>query len=133
VTGTNGKTSTTHFLAKALGAAQSPVALASTLGLYFDDADAGVPMTYAGMLELIRRVRDAGGRFAALEVTSEVLALGFAQAFPFRAAGFTNLTRDHLDAHGSAEHYFASKAQLFRALPEGGVAVSSMAPTTSRI
>jgi UDP-N-acetylmuramoyl-L-alanyl-D-glutamate--2,6-diaminopimelate ligase len=36
---------------------------------------------------------------------------------------FTNLTHDHLDAHGSPEHYFASKAQLFHSLPAGGIAV----------
>lgn len=123
ITGTNGKTSTTHFLASALAAVASPVAVATTLGLFLDEAPLDLPRTHAGLLEVLSRARGAGGRFSALEVTSEVLARGFADRFPFRAAGFTNLSRDHLDAHGSVEHYFASKAQLFRALPVQGVAV----------
>jgi UDP-N-acetylmuramoyl-L-alanyl-D-glutamate--2,6-diaminopimelate ligase len=123
VTGTNGKTSTTHFLASALGALARPVGVITTIGMFLDETRVNAPRSYAGMLDVLSQAKAAGGRFAALEVTSEVLARGFAQAFPFRAAAFTNLTRDHFDAHGSAEHYFASKAQLFRALPAGGVAV----------
>jgi UDP-N-acetylmuramoyl-L-alanyl-D-glutamate--2,6-diaminopimelate ligase len=123
VTGTNGKTSTSHFLASALGALARPVAAITTIGMFLDETRVQAPRSYAGMLDVLSRARAAGGRFAALEVTSEVLARGFAQAFPFRAAAFTNLTRDHFDAHGSAEHYFASKAQLFKTLPPGGVAV----------
>ncbi len=123
ITGTNGKTSTTHFLASALGVAAAPVAVATTLGLFLDETPLDLPRTHGGLLEALSRARAAGGRFAALEVTSEVLARGLADRFPFRAAGFTNLSRDHLDAHGSVEHYFASKAQLFRALPAHGVAV----------
>src|SRR5712691_123863 len=56
-------------------------------------------------------------------MTSEALALGFAKAWPCQIGVFTNLTRDHLDSHGSAEHYLASKAQLFMQLPQGGAAV----------
>jgi len=71
----------------------------------------------------MRACLDRGGRFAAAEMTSEALALGFAKAWPCQVAVFTNLTRDHLDSHGSAEHYLASKAQLFMQLPAGGTAV----------
>jgi UDP-N-acetylmuramoyl-L-alanyl-D-glutamate--2,6-diaminopimelate ligase len=71
----------------------------------------------------MRAGRDRGATHAAAEYTSEALARGFAQAWPCRIAVFTNLTRDHLDAHGSAEHYLASKAQLFLHLQSGGVAV----------
>jgi UDP-N-acetylmuramoyl-L-alanyl-D-glutamate--2,6-diaminopimelate ligase len=70
---------------------------------------------------------ERGGRHAAVELTSEALAQGFARAWPCRVGVFTNLTHDHLDAHGSAEHYLASKAQLFVALPPGGVAVLNAA------
>src|SRR5262245_62675531 len=66
---------------------------------------------------------DRGGRAAAIELTSEALAFGFATAWPVRVGVFTNLTHDHLDAHGSPEHYLASKAQLFVHLPAGGAAV----------
>jgi UDP-N-acetylmuramoyl-L-alanyl-D-glutamate--2,6-diaminopimelate ligase len=66
---------------------------------------------------------DRGGRFAAIELTSEALARGFVRAWPCHVGVFTNLTHDHLDAHGSPEHYLASKAQLFVSLPPGGTAV----------
>lgn len=123
ITGTNGKTSTTTFVAAALGAIARPVASYTTLGAHLDAEPVEVAPTYQGVLDIVRRALERGGRFAALEVTSEVLALGFARRWPFRAAVFTNLTHDHLDAHGSFEHYFASKAQLFNALPNDGVAV----------
>jgi UDP-N-acetylmuramoyl-L-alanyl-D-glutamate--2,6-diaminopimelate ligase len=67
--------------------------------------------------------RARGGRLAAIELTSEALARGFAQSWPCRVGVFTNLTHDHLDAHGSAEHYLASKAQLFVTLAAGDTAV----------
>jgi UDP-N-acetylmuramoyl-L-alanyl-D-glutamate--2,6-diaminopimelate ligase len=82
-----------------------------------------VPKTHTGVLRLLDRCRKAGGRYAVLEITSEVLARGFARALPLFAGVFTNLTHDHLDAHKSPEHYFASKAQLFVHLAAGGVAV----------
>ena len=71
----------------------------------------------------MRRCVDEGGRFAAVELTSEALVRGFGKAWPVEVGVFTNLTLDHLDAHGSPEHYLASKAQLFMHLPSGGAAV----------
>ena len=123
VTGTNGKTSTTAFVAAALGEASRPVARTSTIGCYLDDTLLDLPKTADSVLETLRRCHGAGGRMVVFEVTSEVLARGFARAFPVQIGVFTNLTHDHLDAHGSPEHYLASKAQLFMALPEGGTAV----------
>lgn len=123
VTGTNGKTSTTALLAALLGTLARPVARVTTVGAFLDDERLEVPGHYAGFLETMQRCLAAGGRYAALELTSEALALGFAKAWPCRAAVFTNLSLDHSDAHGSAEHYLASKAQLFMALPARGVAV----------
>ena len=86
-----------------------------------------VEKTYAGFLAAMHACFERGGRHAAIELTSEALAAGFARAWPCRVGVFTNLTHDHLDAHGSAEHYLASKAQLFVALPPGGVAVLNAA------
>jgi UDP-N-acetylmuramoyl-L-alanyl-D-glutamate--2,6-diaminopimelate ligase len=123
VTGTNGKTSTTHFLAAALASITRPALEVTTLGAALDGAELDVPKSYQGVLAAVRTALDRGARFAALEVTSEVLARGLAQRWPFSAGVFTNLTHDHLDAHGSAEHYFASKAQLFHSLSAGGIAV----------
>ena len=123
VTGTNGKTSTTGMVAALLGLLARPVARVTTLGCFLDDEKLEVPAHYAGFLLTMERCRDAGGRFAALELTSEALELGFAKSWPCRVAAFTNLSLDHSDAHGSAEHYLASKAQLFMSLPAGGTAV----------
>ena len=123
VTGTNGKTSTTGMVAALLGLVARPVARVTTLGCFVDDERLALADHYAGFLATMQRCLDAGGRYAALELTSEALALGFAAAWPCRVAAFTNLSLDHSDAHGSPEHYLASKAQLFMALPAGGCAV----------
>ncbi len=123
VTGTNGKTSTTGMVAALLGLLARPVARSTTLGCFLDDELLDVPPHYAGFLTMMERCVAAGGRFAALELTSEALAMGFAKAWPCKLAAFTNLSLDHSDAHGTAEHYLAAKAQLFMSLPPGGTAV----------
>ncbi len=123
VTGTNGKTSTTHWIGAALARIQRPVALATTLGSFLDDTPVDVPKTWGGFLTTMRACLDGGGHFAALEMTSEALARGFAKSWPVQVAVFTNLTHDHLDAHGSPEHYLASKAQLFVHLEPGTSAI----------
>ena len=123
VTGTNGKTSTTRWIAAALARIASPVAQATTLGSFLDDAPLDVPKTWDGFVETMRECKERGGRFASIELTSEALARGFAKAWPCKVGVFTNLTHDHLDAHGTPEHYLASKAQLFVHLLAGGTAV----------
>jgi UDP-N-acetylmuramoyl-L-alanyl-D-glutamate--2,6-diaminopimelate ligase len=123
VTGTNGKTSTTTMVAALLGELSRPVARATTLGNFLDDERVEGPPHYAGFEVMMQRCSAAGGRDAALELTSEALALGFAKAWPCQVGAFTNLTLDHSDAHGSPEHYLASKAQLFMSLPPDGAAV----------
>ena len=123
VTGTNGKTTTTTWIARALAALATPVACATTVGHFLGDDFVEEPTDYASFLRLMQKCVDRGGAFAALEMTSEALAAGFARAWPCEVGVFTNLTHDHLDAHGSPEHYLASKAQLFRALPRHGAAV----------
>ena len=124
VTGTNGKTTTTAWIAAALRAGTgAPVVRATTVGVFVDDELLDVPPTYDGFLAAMRAGLARGGRAAAIELTSEALAFGFATAWPVRTGVFTNLTHDHLDAHGSPEHYLASKAQLFVHLPEGGAAI----------
>ena len=123
VTGTNGKTSTTALVAALLSVLAEPVARVTTVGSFLADERLDVPGHYDGFLETMRRCVAAGGKYAAVEFTSEALAAGFAKAWPCCAAVFTNLSLDHLDAHGSPEHYLASKAQLFMALQPGTCAV----------
>jgi len=133
VTGTNGKTSTTRWTAACLARLARPVAQTTTLGSFLDDAPFEATRDFDGFLATMRAGLDAGGRFAAIEVTSEALARGFARAWPCQVGVFTNLTHDHLDAHGSPEHYLASKAQLFVGLPEGGCAVLNAADPASEL
>ncbi|MBX3227631.1 MAG: UDP-N-acetylmuramyl-tripeptide synthetase [Labilithrix sp.] len=123
VTGTNGKTTTTAWVAAALRTLSTPVARATTVGFFLDDVPLEIEKSYDGFLKGMRACVDRGGTHAATELTSEALARGFARAWPCRVGVFTNLTHDHLDAHGSPEHYLASKAQLFVSLPPGGTAV----------
>ena len=133
VTGTNGKTSTTRWTAACLGRVARPVAQTTTLGSYLDDAPYPTTKDFDGFLATMRAALDAGGRFASVELTSEALARGFARAWPSRVGVFTNLTHDHLDAHGSPEHYLASKAQLFVTLPPGGTAVLNACDSSSEL
>lgn len=133
VTGTNGKTSTTRWTAACLAPLARPVAQTTTLGSFLDDEPFEATRDFAGFLATMRAAVDRGGRFACIELTSEALARGFARAWPCRIGVFTNLTHDHLDAHGSPEHYLASKAQLFVQLPPGGAAVLNACDASSEL
>ena len=106
-----------------LGTPAAPCSYTTTLGTYLGAQRLDLPHSYGGMLDGMRACLAAGGRHAVLEITSETLARGFCQLWPCDVGVFTNLTHDHLDAHGSFEHYFASKAQLFHSLPSGAHAV----------
>jgi len=123
VTGTNGKTTTTTYVAAALSVLSRPVARVTTVGFFVGDEQLELTGSYAAFLQTLAGARSRGGRHAAIELSSEALGLGFSLAWPCRVGVFTNLTRDHLDRHGSAEHYLASKAQLFVHLPANGAAV----------
>jgi UDP-N-acetylmuramoyl-L-alanyl-D-glutamate--2,6-diaminopimelate ligase len=132
ITGTNGKTTTTVWVAAALRAlaqteGSGPVARATTVGFFLDDEEVAVVPTYEGFVAAMQSCSGRGGRHAAIELTSEALARGFTRSWPCQVGVFTNLSHDHLDAHGSAEHYLASKAQLFVTLPPGGTAVLNAA------
>jgi UDP-N-acetylmuramoyl-L-alanyl-D-glutamate--2,6-diaminopimelate ligase len=101
----------------------APVLCVTTVGSFLGPEKLDVEPDYEGFIESMKRALDVGATTAALECTSEALAAGFAQAWPISMGVFTNLTRDHLDSHGSPEHYLASKAQLFVHLPPGGAAI----------
>ncbi len=131
VTGTNGKTTTTSWIAAALTAPGAPVVRATTLGFFLDDEPLAHEKSYDGFLAAMREGLDRGARFACIELTSEALAQGFARAWPCAVGVFTNLSHDHLDAHGTPEHYLASKAQLFVSLPPGATAVLNACDETA--
>jgi len=112
VTGTNGKTSTVSMVAAIVAAAGEPHARLTTVGAWVNDVRIEGAKS-AQFLGTVERAVAAGVRTLALETTSKSLAGGLAQRWPAHVAIFTNLTRDHLDMHGTPEAYLASKAQLF--------------------
>jgi len=116
VTGTNGKTTTTHLLRSIHDAAGVPCAVIGTLGGSFGDRRWPLENTTPLALDLHRilaEMRDAGARAVAMEVSSHALALGRVDDVAFAAAALTNVTRDHLDFHGTLAHYVAAKRRLF--------------------
>jgi UDP-N-acetylmuramoyl-L-alanyl-D-glutamate--2,6-diaminopimelate ligase len=116
VTGTNGKTSCSQWIAQALGAIGRPAAVIGTLGSGFPGALEPAANTTPDPVSLHARLRElhqAGARAIAMEVSSHGIEQGRVNGVAFDTALFTNLTRDHLDYHGSMEAYGAAKARLF--------------------
>jgi len=127
VTGTNGKSSTTALLAAALASDGAPVLAATTLGYSLAGRPLPAPTSWRDFLELCALAARQGCARAAVELTSQALARGHARRWRFDHAIFTNLSEDHLSAHGSWEHYLASKAQLFINLGPGRSAILNAA------
>ncbi len=116
VTGTNGKTSCSQWVAAALGAYGARAAVIGTLGAGFDGRSVELGNTTPDALELHRLLaefRDEGAKAVAMEVSSHGLVQGRVNGVHFDCALFTNLTHDHLDYHGSMQAYAAAKARLF--------------------
>lgn len=132
ITGTNGKTSTTLMLVSMLRAAGLPTCFETTLG-GGTQLDTLESTTREPFVERVRAAHAEGVRHLAVEVTSEALARGWSKRWRFDLGVFTNLSRDHLDAHGSFEHYLASKAQLFVHLGPGRTAVLNAADPSSHL
>jgi UDP-N-acetylmuramoyl-L-alanyl-D-glutamate--2,6-diaminopimelate ligase len=116
VTGTNGKTSTVQLLAQALACLGHRAATIGTLGagLHGDLHEGERTTPDAIQVQgLLASFREQGATHVAMEVSSHALEQGRVGAVDFELAAFTNLTRDHLDYHGSMQAYGAAKAKLF--------------------
>lgn len=116
VTGTNGKTSIVQLLATALHALGARAATIGTLGAGLVGALAAGERTTPDAVSvqgLLAQFREAGASHVAMEVSSHALEQGRVNAVDFEIAVFTNLTRDHLDYHGTMAAYGAAKAKLF--------------------
>ena len=116
VTGTNGKTSCTQWIAQAFNQLQRPCVVTGTLGNGYPDALEAGANTTPDAAWLHGRLNDwyrGGARVAALEVSSHGLEQGRLAGVEFDVAMFTNLTRDHLDYHGTMANYQRAKAKLF--------------------
>ncbi|MBM0107507.1 UDP-N-acetylmuramoyl-L-alanyl-D-glutamate--2,6-diaminopimelate ligase [Steroidobacter sp. S1-65] len=117
VTGTNGKTTTAHVIADALQRLNVTSAYAGTLGYGRVGALRGGTLTTPDCITVQRQLaelRDEGVRCLGMEVSSHALDQGRVYGVRFDTAVFTNLTRDHLDYHGTLEEYGEAKAHLFR-------------------
>ena len=125
ITGTNGKTSCSQWIAAALGSLGTRCAIIGTLGTGLPGQLVHTGFTTPDAPQLQRslaQLRDAGAQAVAMEVSSHALHQGRANGTAFDIAVFTNLTQDHLDYHGTFEAYEAAKARLF-AWPELRAAV----------
>ncbi len=118
VTGTNGKTSTVEFLRQVMSET-GPAASLGTLGVIAPGHAGGAGLTTPDPVALaatLAALAVEGVRFAAVEASSHGLSQFRLDGVQLRAAGFSNLTRDHLDYHGTTAAYRAAKLRLFGAL-----------------
>ena len=116
VTGTNGKTTTSHLIEYFLQQAKQSTALFGTLYTrwqgYHQTATHTTPFAVELQSQLAKAV-EAGNQFAVMEVSSHALVQGRVKGCGFEVGVFTNLTQDHLDYHQDMEDYFQAKALLF--------------------
>lgn len=116
VTGTNGKTTTTHMLRSIFIDAGKRVGVIGTLGTYLEAEHllgARTTPESTDLYETLALMVERGITHVFLEVSSHALELHRVTGIKFDVAVFTNLTQDHLDFHGSMGKYFAAKARLF--------------------
>ncbi len=130
VTGTSGKSTTVSMLRHLLDNQEARAASVGTLGVLVGSEGnpfpGGAGLTTPGGVELQRLLRalvDGGVRSVAMEVSSHALDQGRVEGIEFAAGVFTNLSRDHLDYHGTMEKYLEAKARLISHLSPTGTAV----------
>src|SRR5271165_1202332 len=120
VTGTNGKTTTTYLIDSVLRHAGKTTALIGTIESRLGAQVLSAVNTTPESLDLFRifhQLESIGGTHVTMEVSSHALALERVHGIHFHTAVFTNLTRDHLDFHGTMEAYFEAKRRLFSHAP----------------
>src|SRR5262249_27415005 len=128
VTGTDGKTTVTRMIEAVLAQNGMPTGVIGGIDHHFEThtwPEAGTTPPPGVLQERLAQFADLGARAVAMEVTSHALSQSRAKSVPWDVAVFTNLTRDHLDYHGTPEAYFAAKETLFTEL----LASSPKSPT----
>ncbi len=116
ITGTSGKTTTAYLVESGLRAAGRTAGLIGTIGIRIDGADIPSALTTPeapALQAMLAAMAEKSVDTVVMEVSSHALALGRVDGTGFAAAGFTNLSRDHLDFHPSMADYFEAKAMLF--------------------
>ena len=126
ITGTDGKTTTAWLIRHILTSADSETALFSTVGVFIGGEERPPKLTTAEAPDLqrdLRRAVDGGTEAAVIECSSHGLHFDRITGTEFDVGVYTNLSHDHLDLHGDAESYFATKRRLFDMVKPGGAAV----------
>ena len=119
ITGTNGKTTTSYLVEALLRTRGGPTGVIGTVRYVVGGETLPARQTTPEALELqamLARMRTAGVRGVAMEVSSHALALARVDSIDFDVAVFTNLTQDHLDFHGTLDEYGKAKRRLFELL-----------------
>ena len=138
VTGTNGKTTTTHLIHAILSAAGHRSAVIGTVGVVAPEGP--LPWHFStsttpeapDLQRLLRDLRSRAVEDVVIEVTSHALELSRVACCRFQAAVFTNLTQDHLDFHGDLVRYRDAKTRLFAMVDHRGVSVINADDPASR-
>lgn len=136
VTGTNGKTSTTHLIRSCMEGARWKVGLLGTIAYEFDGRRLPASNTTPDAARLhgyLREMVDRSLDACVLEVSSHALSQHRVREVHFRAGVFLNLSQDHLDYHGDMRAYGQAKAKLFEMLPRGASACINMDDPAGRI
>lgn len=129
VTGTNGKTTTTHLVRDLLDDLEGR----ATCGIIGTVGNVLGPLSWPAThttpegdetARLLASMRDSGAHFVTMEVSSIALALDRVRGLRFHVAAFTNLTQDHLDFHGTMDAYGAAKASLFHEHAPGAAVIA---------
>lgn len=129
VTGTNGKTTTATLLYEMFRLMGEKVGLLSTVCNYIDEE--AVPATHTTpdpltLNALLRRMVDAGCRYAFIEVSSHAVHQHRIAGLKFAGGIFSNLTRDHLDYHKTVDAYLQAKKMFFDMLPSDAFALTNL-------
>lgn len=130
VTGTNGKTTTTHLIRAILMARGERVGLIGTVHNFVGDEELTSQLTTpqaSDMQGLLARMVEVGCTYVVMEVSSEGLDMHRVDDVEFDVGVFTNLTQDHLNYHGTLERYREAKLRLFRLLSRPGTKTGKIA------
>ena len=138
ITGTNGKTTSAFLLEHIFNFSSLPCGLVSTVeyrtGSEIIPGDRTTPDSLT-LFSLFEKMKNAGLKYAAMELSSHSLVQNRAAGIRLHAAVFTNLTGDHLDYHGTMENYYQAKKRLFTSFlhPEGCAVINADDPWGGRL
>jgi UDP-N-acetylmuramoyl-L-alanyl-D-glutamate--2,6-diaminopimelate ligase len=132
ITGTNGKTSTVDMIRQILSRLNVPAASIGTLGVMYGSTRKDFGLTTPDVLTFhhtLAQLAHEGVQALAFEASSHALDQRRVAGISVQVAGFSNLTRDHIDYHGSMEAYFAAKARIIDLLSPDGTLVINVDDT----